>query len=73
MSTPLSDHDLDKMRPDGYGRQLRVRLTPDEDEACRRAAKLSGLSVSAWVRQALREVAERRFINVGEQVPWTKK
>lgn len=73
MSDHISDHEVDKMRPNGYGRQLRVRLTPDEDAAFRRAAKLSGLTLSGWVRQSMREVAERRLLNAGETAPWVSR
>lgn len=72
MRNPLSDHSLDRLRPNGKSRQLRVRLEPVEDQAFTTAARLSGLSLSAWVRMNLREAAERRLTNAGRQIPWSK-
>lgn len=69
--TYLSDHHLDKLRPNGKGRQMRVRTGPDEYEAFERAAALSGVKLSTWVRQALREAAERRLGSNGEKPGWT--
>lgn len=50
--------------------QLRVRVDQEEKAAFTRAASLSGLRLSAWVRASLREAAERRLMNVGAQPPW---
>lgn len=67
----LSAHAVDKLRPNGKGRQLRVRTGPDERAAFERAAMLSGVTLSTWVRQALREAAERRLLTAGERPEWT--
>ena len=49
---------------------MRVRTEPAEREGFDRAAKLSGVTLSSWVRQALREAAERRLATVGEKPGW---
>lgn len=69
--TAISEHDLDKLRPDGKGRQMRVRTGPDEYEAFARAAELMGVNLSTWVRSTLREAAERRLAACGERPRWT--
>ena len=69
-SDPLSDHALDQLRPDGVGRQLRCRCSPVEREAFEDAARLCGLTLSAWVRMQLREAAERRLIVAGRAPGW---
>lgn len=68
--TDISDHDVDKLRPNGFARQLRVRATPEEHDTFTRAAKLSGVKISSWVRMALRAEASRQLMNVGEKAPW---
>lgn len=67
----LSDHELDKLRPNGKGRQMRVRTSPEEWDGFHRAADLSGIKLSVWVRLALREAAERRLLAAGERPEWT--
>lgn len=59
----LTDHAI-------KARQMRVRTEPAEREGFDRAAKLSGVTLSSWVRQALREAAERRLATVGEKPGW---
>lgn len=66
----ISDHALDKLRPNGKSRQVRIRVEPMEREAFDRAAKMSGLNLSAWMRLAAREMAGRQFSNSGVEVPW---
>ena len=70
MTDPLSDAALDKLRPDGFARQLRVRATPEEHDIFVRAARLAGVKISTWVRTALRAEAARQLTNVGEKAPW---
>ncbi len=67
----VSDHHLDKLRPNGKGRQLRVRADPSERAAFERAARMSGLTLSAWIRMAGREMAARQLSNAGEKIPWS--
>ena len=40
---------------------LQIRLQPKEKEAFEDAAKLSGLALSAWVRERLRRMAVREL------------
>ncbi len=54
----------------GNARQLRVRADPTEREFFERAAKFSGLTLSAWLRQACREAAARQLHSAGIKVPW---
>lgn len=53
-------------------KQVRVRVPPLEREAYERAARMSGLTLSAWLRLAAREMAARQFANAGVAVPWAK-
>jgi uncharacterized protein (DUF1778 family) len=52
--------------------QLRVRLGKPELAAFEEAARLSGLSLSAWVRTACREAAEARLAKAGQKAGWVK-
>lgn len=52
-------------------KQVRIRVAPAERGAYERAARMSGLTLSAWLRLAAREMVARQFANAGEQVPWT--
>ena len=70
---PLSDHAVDKLRPDGKSRQVRIRVAPDERDTFDQAAKMSGLTLSAWVRFAARQEADRRFRDAGKETPWSGK
>lgn len=63
---------VDTLRTTGLSRQVRFRVDPTEEAGFRQAARLSGLSLSAWVRIVLREAAERRIANSGGKAPWVK-
>ena len=72
-------HDLLNIRAGGRGsinevplhdKILQVRVEAEERSAFQRAADLSGITVSEWVRMQLRQAAERRLANVGETAPW---
>jgi uncharacterized protein (DUF1778 family) len=56
----------------GKSRQIRFRTEAAEQQAFERAARLSGLTLSAWIRTVLREAAERRLSSAGEKAPWVK-
>jgi predicted HicB family RNase H-like nuclease len=49
---------------------LDVRLDPSEKAAFQEAAELSGVSLSAWVRERLRQVARTELEGAGRQVPF---
>ena len=52
---------------------LQVRLTPAEKTAFVRAAEVSGIELSAWVRERLRTLAARELQAVGEQASFLEK
>lgn len=49
---------------------LQVRLTGEEKEGFDTAAKLSGLALSAWVRERLRRVAREELEEADLPVPF---
>lgn len=49
---------------------LRVRIDAEEQTAFRRAAELSGLKMSAWVRMCARQEATKQCVAAGIAVPW---
>ena len=51
---------------------VRLRLSVDEKRAFERAAELSGLTVSAWIRERLRRAARIEMEEMGERVPFAK-
>jgi hypothetical protein len=63
---------VDTLRPNGYSRQIRFRTEPGEQTAFEQAARLSGLTLSAWIRVTLRKEAEVRLANAGAKAPWIK-
>jgi uncharacterized protein (DUF1778 family) len=52
---------------------LLVRLEPDEKRAFSDAARLSGLDVSAWVRDRLRQVARKELEGADQPVAFLAK
>jgi uncharacterized protein (DUF1778 family) len=52
---------------------LQIRLQPTEKEAFERAADLSGIALSAWVRERLRTAAIRELENAGETAPFVRR
>jgi uncharacterized protein (DUF1778 family) len=49
---------------------LQIRLDPSEKEAFERAAELSGIALSSWVRERLRRVARAELIDANQRVPF---
>ena len=49
---------------------IKLRVTPDEKAAFQAAAELSGVAMSAWIRERLRRVAVRDLVEAGRQVPF---
>lgn len=47
---------------------LQIRLEPSEKEAFEMAAQLSGIGLSAWVRERLRRAAIRDLTEAGKQI-----
>jgi len=64
-------------RKNGSGKRreelLQVRLAGVEKEAFETAAGLSGLALSAWVRERLRSVAARELEAAAHPVPFLKE
>lgn len=51
---------------------MEIRVRSEEKEAFKRAAELSGVSLSAWARERLRLAAIRELEGVGLQVPFVR-
>ena len=51
---------------------MQIRLSPQEKEGFQLAAELSGISLSAWMRERLRRAATRELEDAGQQVPFAK-
>lgn len=49
---------------------LQIRLQAKEKEAFEIAAKMSGIALSAWVRERLRRSAIRELEEAGRQIPF---
>ena len=49
---------------------LQLRLQPEEKQAFQEAAVLTGISLSAWVRERLRAAAIRELEGRGRSVPF---
>jgi hypothetical protein len=52
---------------------LQLRLLATEKDSFQRAADISGIALSAWVRERLRAAARRELVEVGEQVPFLQE
>jgi hypothetical protein len=51
---------------------LKLRLTAEEKEAFQEAAKLSGIALSAWIRERLRRTATRELEDAGREIAFLK-
>jgi uncharacterized protein (DUF1778 family) len=49
---------------------IQIRLTPEEKAGFVKAAELSGISLSNWVRERLRLAAVRELEGAGVRVPF---
>jgi uncharacterized protein (DUF1778 family) len=47
---------------------LQLRLSPREKKAFQDAAELSGIAVSAWIRERLRRAATRELEDAGREI-----
>ncbi len=63
--------------PKGSGKvkgiRLDMRLNEAEKEGFRAAAELSGLDLSAWIRERLRAVAWKELAKAGRPIPFLEK
>jgi uncharacterized protein (DUF1778 family) len=51
---------------------LKLRLSSEEEEAFQEAAKLSGIALSAWVRERLRRTATRELEDAGREIAFLR-
>jgi hypothetical protein len=49
---------------------IKIRVTPSEKEGFQQAAGLSGLALSAWVRERLRRAAIRDLEEASRPIPF---
>lgn len=49
---------------------IEMRVADDEKEAFKKAADLSGLNLSAWVRERLRKAAVNELEQAGVPIPF---
>jgi hypothetical protein len=52
---------------------LEVRVGPTEKQAFKEAADLAGLALSAWIRERLRQVAQRELQTHGRQAAFLQQ
>ena len=52
---------------------LQIRLQSQEKQAFEKAARLSGIALSAWVRERLRTAAIRELEGAGSDVPFIER
>lgn len=57
----------------GKTETLKMRLTPEEKASFLAASELSGLTLSAWIRERLRRSARIELEEAGEKVPFRKR
>jgi len=53
--------------------RLGLRLEPEEKQAFEQAAEISGVPVSAWIRERLRRDARRELQDADRAVPFLKR
>jgi antitoxin component of RelBE/YafQ-DinJ toxin-antitoxin module len=51
---------------------VRIRLDKDEKKAFQRAAELSGLTLSTWIREKLRRATRIELEDAGEKIPFIR-
>lgn len=56
----------------GKTETILIRLEPEEKEAFRQAAEISGLSLSTWARERLRRSARIELEEAGKKIPFIK-
>lgn len=52
---------------------LRFRVSEQEKEAFQLAAEISGVALSAWIRERLRRSVCRELIEAGKKVPFLQE
>lgn len=49
---------------------IQIRLEPEEKEAFTKAAEISGIALSGWIRERLRRAARIELEGVGIKIPF---
>ena len=49
---------------------IELRVSPEEKEGFRDAAEISGISLSAWIRERLRRAAVRELEDASQTIPF---
>jgi uncharacterized protein (DUF1778 family) len=49
---------------------FQIRLSPQEKEGFQLAADISGITLSAWMRERLRRAATRELEDAGRKIPF---
>jgi hypothetical protein len=52
---------------------MQIRLSPAEKESFQLAAELSGIALSAWMRERLRRAATRELEGAGREIPFLQR
>jgi uncharacterized protein (DUF1778 family) len=52
---------------------IQIRLQPAEKEAFEKSAELSGIALSAWVRERLRKAAVRELEDASKPIPFLER
>jgi hypothetical protein len=50
-----------------------IRVSPEEKEAFQRVSEISGVALSAWIRERLRRYAARELQEAHEEIPFLRK
>jgi uncharacterized protein (DUF1778 family) len=51
---------------------IQIRLEPEEKQAFQEAANLSGIGLSAWMRERLRKSARIELEDAGQKIPFLR-
>jgi len=51
---------------------MKIRLSDEEKQTFEKAAKLSGIAMSAWMRDRLRRAARRELQDANQPVPFLR-
>lgn len=49
---------------------IELRVSPEEKDAFKKSADLSGLALSAWIRERLRHASVRELEGAGREIPF---
>lgn len=52
---------------------IQLRLQPSEKESFQKAAEISGIALSAWIRERLRKACIKELEDAGHPIPFLKE